>query len=298
MTTTDPESASLSTSVAYDIDSDVVATAVRHAIAATETELVGDYGRAFLIPEGYSLRIEDERTLSDPAVPHHRSGAFKFVGVASLAQYVNRYKTADTLGYLRDLNGQGSASLTKDVAIAEFFLDDHPVDATAYRAHTATLVLRPTAAARRWGAALAGAALGQDELLDLVVDGIREIGRPDGATLRDLIADLHAIRTTSARSVIRTGGQATVETAGNVTLHGGTGNQVTIPETITVCFQPFAGVEHSIVLDLTVKPRITREEKVQFTLVAPQIDEQIADTLEVVHASLVEHTDITPMWVP
>ena len=63
------------TSVAYDIDSDVVATAVRHAIAATETETVGDYGRAFLVPEGYSLRVEDERTLSDPTVPARSSSS-------------------------------------------------------------------------------------------------------------------------------------------------------------------------------------------------------------------------------
>jgi uncharacterized protein YfdQ (DUF2303 family) len=296
MTTTDPHPEP--PAVSYDISSDVVDTAVRHAIAATETEPVGDYGRAFLIPEGYTLTLVDERDQSDPDAPHHRSGTFRFVGVLSIAQYVNRYKTDDTLCYLNDLNGTGIESLTRDTKIARVVIDDHPVDATAFREHIAELVLRPTAAARRWGPALAGHHLGQDELLDLVVDGIREIAKPDGATLRDLVADLHAIRTTSARSVIRTGGQATVETADNVTLHGGTGNQVTIPETITVIFEPFAGVPASIVLDITVKPRIGQDEKVRFLLTAPKIDEQIADVLAVVHSDLEEHTAITPMWVP
>lgn len=282
----------------YDIDSDVVETAVRNAVTATDPVEVGEHGLAFLVPEGYTLTRLDRRELSDPTVPHHRAGHFKFVGVESIAHYVNRYKTDDSLGYIRDLNGAGTSVLCTDVPIADYILDDHPTTTTAFRDHKATLVLRPTAAARRWGAALAAATLGQDQLLDLVVDGIAEIATPDGATLRDLVADLHAIRTTSARSVIRTGGQATVETADNVTLHGGTGNQVTIPEKITVTFQPYAGIDTHIVLDIAIKPKIGTDEKVKFTLDAPGLDEQIATTLTTVRAALDEWTEITPLWIP
>ena len=158
--------------------------------------------------------------------------------------YVNRYKTDATLGYVRDLNGRGATALTSDVEIANYVLDDHPADdaATGFREHIATLVLRPTAAARRWGSALAAKMIDQERLLDLVVDGIAEIAEPDGATLRDLVSDLHAIRTSSARSVLRTGGQATVEVADNVSLHSGTGTKVTIPEQITIVFTPYAVV--------------------------------------------------------
>ncbi|CAB4136878.1 Protein of unkown function DUF2303 [uncultured Caudovirales phage] len=286
------------TTVSYDVDSDVLETAVLNAITATEAQPIGDYGRAVLVPAGYTLRELDERTWSDPQLPHHIEQNTCFVGVESLAAYVNRYRTENTLGYLRDPIGLGPAALTADQRIGHYVLDDHPVNSTAFRTHQATLVLRPTAAARRWGKALAADHVDQETLLDLVVDGIAEIATPDGAVLRDLVADLHAIRTTSARSVLRTGGQATVEVADNVTLHAGTGNQVTVPEAMTVVFQPYAGVDSIITLTIKIKPRITRDERVHFLLDAPGLDDQLAATIRQVRAELDEYTEITPLWIP
>jgi hypothetical protein len=299
MTTDTTEPTWTPAEVSYAITPDVVDTAVRNAVAATEPTAVGDYGTAFLVPEGFTLTRIDVRDSSDPLPPHHIAHYTALVGVESFAAYVNRYRTENTLGYLRDPIGLGPAALTSDQRIGHYVLDDHPTDGrTAFRDHIVTLVLRPTAAARRWGKALAADHVDQETLLDLVVDGIAEIATPDGAVLRDLVADLHAIRTTSARSVIRTGGQATVEVADNVTLHAGTGNQVTVPESMTVVFQPYAGVDSHITLPIKIKPRITRDERVHFLLDAPALDDQLAATIRQVRAELDELTEITPMWVP
>ena len=84
----------------------------------------------------------------------------------------------------------------------------------------------------------------------------------------------------------------------NVTLHGGTGNTVTVPEVITIVLQPYAGIDGTIVLPITIKPRITTAEKVQFRIEAPGLDDQISTTIATVRAQLDEYTEITPMWVP
>jgi hypothetical protein len=298
--TTPPDPVETLSPIVYGPDdlAKLISTAVDHAVAATDPVQLGDHGLTYLVPAGFKLEQRDIRDLSDPILPHHRSGKFSFVSVDSIAQYVQRYQSEDTLGYITDCTGRGPASLTGDLQVARFVLDDHPVDGTAFREHTATLILRPTPAGRRWGAALAAGAVDQERLLDLVVDGIGEIAEPDGATLRDLIADLHAIRTTSARSVIRTGGQATVEVAENVTLHGGTGNTVTIPERITVMFLPFTGVPAEIAFDITVKPKVGRDERVSFVLDAPALDERITEVLDDVAGLLKDGTGIVPMWVP
>lgn len=277
----------------------LIALAIENALHAVDPIDHGDHGRAYLVPDGYTLLLEDVRDMSDPVAPPLRMGTSKYVGVRSLAAYVNRYKTDATLGYIFDLNGQGPRSLLTDITIARYQLDDHPVDGTGHRLHAAELVLRPTTAARRWASALAAPQLDQEQLLDLVVDGIGEIADPDGATLRDLVADLHAIRTTSARSVIRTGGQATVELTENVALHSGTGTQVTVPETITIVFAPYAGLAVlGVQLTVSVKPRVTKDEKVVFKLDAPALDDEIARVVGDVAGQLAEATGIEPMWQP
>src|SRR5690606_31339577 len=135
-------------------------------------------------------------------------------------------------------------------------IDDHPTGGVARRAHAAKLVLRPTAAAKRWAAALKADTLTQEQFLDLIVDGLTEIGRPDGAVLRDLVQDLHAIRQTEIKSVIRTGGEGAIQLAENVKLHAGPGDTVTFPEEMTVVLTPFVGVEEQVVLNIRIKPTV------------------------------------------
>ncbi len=171
-------------------------------------------------------------------------------GSASLAAYTNRYRTEDTLAYITDVYGKGTTMLTTDQQVIDVtVLDDHPVNApeVGRHAHHAALILRPTAAARRWGTAIASNAISQEQFLDLVVDGIAEIASPDeGLELRDLIQDLHAIRSTEVKSVIRTGGEGAIQLSENVKLHAGPGDAVQFPEQMTIVLAPFAGIGESI----------------------------------------------------
>lgn len=287
------------TRVTYSVDSDVIAEAVANGVAACEPIALGDHGQLFLLPVGYTPHLVDVSDLEDS--PRFREGAFEFVGVRSIAGYVNRYKTDDSLGFIKDVYGVGVKALVADLRLAEYVLDEHPADLVrrpARRKHVAVLVLRPTTAARRWGAVLDGKVLSQEGMLDLIVDGIGEIAQPDGSTLRDLISDLHAIRTTEARSVIRTGGQASIEVADNVQLHAGVGTKVEVPETITVTFAPFAGIPGPLVLKVMIKPQVQANSKVAFTLHAPTLDDDLARIIGDVAEDLEGATDIAPLWVP
>lgn len=289
------------TGVHYNIDGDVVDTAIRNAVVAAGVQPVGQHGLAFLVPDGYKLEVRDARDLTDDVRPLRRRLELSFIGVRSLAGYVNTYKSDATRVYLRDLTGKGTKVLTDETAwVVSAVLDEHPADGTDHREHRAGLTLRPTTAGSRWGAALARDYLTQDDLLDLIADGIGEIAKPDGATLHDLIADLHAIRTSEAKSVRRTGGESTITVSENVGLHGGTtGDSVTIPDQITVVFDPFAGITTKpVVLTVTVKPKVTAQTAVVFGLEAPALDDEIARTLGEIAAQLTEATGIEPLWVP
>ena len=132
-----------------------------------------------------------------------------------------------------------------------------------------------------------------------MVDGITEIAEPAGAVLRDHVQDLHAIRSTSVKSVMRTGGQGAIELAENVKLHAGTGNAVPFPEVITVVFAPFAGIPDIITLSVTVKPTIARDsEKVSFSLRCPGLDDALAQVLSNLAGNVEESTGLAPHWVP
>jgi len=277
----------------------LIQEAIENGLAAGDPRLVGDFGLAFLKPEGYEVETLDVRSFEDePRLASFRSGTLKFVGVDSLARYVGRYQTANSVAYIRDVYGRGVSMLTTDTDAATVIIDDHPgvlgtdppedAQAVGRRAHTAALVLRPTAAAKRWGGAF-GKAIGQEEFLDLVVDGIGEIAAPDGAQLRDLVSDLHSIRQAEVKSVIRTGGEGAIQINENVKLHAGVGDKVTFPETMTLVLQPFASIGSTVKLEVRITPKV-RVNIVEFTLTCPTLDDQLAHVLGDVAADLVDRT--------
>lgn len=286
------------TQLVRDARADATARIV-HVPAARE---IGDHGLAFLVPTGYEVQVLDRRDCDD--FPARIVGDYPFVGVESFAAYIDRYHTEDTVTYVRDVYGRGWEMLTGDQKVAWVVFDDHPAaegdlaaDHGNWRQHVARLVLRPTTAARRWGAAIAAARVDQEQFLDLVVDGISEIAEPDGATLRDVVGNLHAIRRTDVKQVTRMNGETAIELAENVQLSAGTGNRVTFPETIKIILTPYAAVPDTITVDVRVKPRV-HQDHVTFELSAPALDDELARIVGSVAAGIAQRTGIAPLWTP
>lgn len=276
----------------------IIDQAVTNGVAASAPLNLGDHSLVVRRPADWVAEVIDVRPHEDH--PRERHGSFKFATVESLVRYVNRFATPDTLGYITDVTGKGNTTLTTDLPAAWYVLDDFRPGAeeVANRKHSATLVLRPTTAARRWGAAF-GQRLTQVQMVELVIDGTGEIAAPDSADLRDLVSDLHAIRTASAKSVVRVSGGLAVELAENVALHAGTGNLVQVPESITLVLQPWTAVDATITVDVKIRPNITGEA-VTFSLSAPHIEEALNEVLRTVDASLSDTqyrgTGIEPFW--
>ena len=278
---------------------DLVRAAIDSGISVVEPIRVGDFGVILRRPGGDPVEIDMRRFEDEPRMPTFITGTYQFVGVRSLAGYVSRHADENTtVAYVHDVYGKGTAMLTSDTKAAFVILDDHAGAQPQRRAHKAELVLRPTAAARRWGKVLAAPAIDQETFLDLVVDGIGEIAEPAGATLRDLVSDLHAIRSTEVKSVIRTGGEGAIELAENVKLHAGSGVQVTFPETMQIVLQPFAGVPDTMVLDITIKPAVTAANKVVFGLHCGTLDDKLAHVVASVADDITDQTGLPCHWIP
>jgi hypothetical protein len=282
---------------------DIVEQAVANGIAAAEPMTIGDHGVAHLVPPGYQLTVLDTRGHEDR--PRWPEGTFTFVNIESWHAYTARHRSVDTLDYARDLTASGLQALSNDTVFVTTVLDDHrptvipdlqivAAEATVgRRKHVAQLVLRPTPEARRWAKALTTARLSQEHMLDLIDDGIGQIASPDGATLRDLVADLHAIRTTEVQSVVRTGGEAQITTADLVQLRAGKGNTLTIPEQMQVVLTPWFASPGPMFVTVKIKPRI-ENGKVSFELVASDLDRVVGDAVR----SVTDGIEPRLFWTP
>lgn len=278
---------------------DLARDAAENGVLAMEPINVGDHGLLVRRPATWVAEVIDVRPQEDTS--RERVGTLPFTTVESLVRYVNRYSSSDSLGYMVDVTGRGSNTLTDNTVAAMYVLDDFAEDLSlpiGNRRHRATLVLQPTTAARRWGKAL-GTSLTQHGMVELVADGVGEIANPPAADLRDLISDLHAIRTTSAKSVVRTGGGVAVELAENVGLHAGPGHLVAVPEQLTLVLQPWTAVDTIISVAVKIRPVVTGET-VTFRLDAPQLEEALNAVLLAVHDQLADTkyqgTGIEPLW--
>lgn len=276
----------------------IAAHAADAVVAAAEPIDVGDHSLLVRHPADWVAEVIDVRPNED--YPRERGGTFGFATVESLVRYVNRYADDTTLGYMVDATGRGATILTQDLHAATYILDDYsndPSETIWNRKHRATLTLRPTTAARRWGKALS-APLSQVQMVELVIDGVGEIAAPEAADLRDLISDLHAIRTASARGVVRTGGGLAVEVSENIALHAGPGNLVTVPETLTLVLRPWTAVEATITTVVKIRPVIAGEV-VTFRLDAPHVEEALNTVLSAIHGHLGDQdngTGVEPYW--
>jgi hypothetical protein len=84
--------------------------------------------------------------------------------------------------------------------------------------------------------------------------------------------------------------------ADTVNLHAGKGTEVSVPERMTVTFQPFAIMENKIVLDVKIKPVISDDGQGHVPLSAPALDAVMTGLISDVGTQLTEATDIEPLW--
>lgn len=300
-TTPDPQLPYAELSTIGDGYSELLDRAADAMIAATEPTPLGDHSFVIVRPNDWVAEIIDERPHEDH--PRFRTGQFVFTNVESLTRYVNRFKSPDTLGYITDIaagrQNVTGRQLTSDLLAARFVLDDyadlnvHPDRWIGNRVHQAALQLTPTVPARRWGHAF-DRQLDQQDFVDLIDDGISEIAAPAAGELRDLISDLHAIRTVSAKNLLRTGGGTQVEIAEKVTLHAGPGHIVQVPPTLTLIFAPWTALDTKIKVLVKIRPTVTAD-RVTFTLTCPDLETELADLLGLVAITIAEHTGIEPL---
>jgi hypothetical protein len=237
----------------------IVAEAVANGIIAAEPVELGDHGLAMALPPGFNMQTFDVRQWEQR--PRQITHTVKLTSIESFATYFQAHAVSGfTRLYAIDESAR-DLTLKADRKVAMAVFDDHggaiederfldgdvglvviPSNPrVGLRQHVAELVLRPTVPALRWADVLSveGVTLTQEGLLNLIDDGIGEIAEPDAAVLRDLVADLHAVRTTGVQSIRRTGGDAAVTLTENVALRAGVGSQLTVPEQLTVSLVPW-----------------------------------------------------------
>lgn len=224
----------------------IVAEAVANGIIAAEPVELGDHGLAMALPPGFNMQMFDVRQWEQR--PRQITHTVKLTSIESFATYFQAHAVSGfTRLYAIDESAR-DLTLKADRKVAMAVFDDHGgaiederFPRVGLRQHVAELVLRPTVPALRWADVLSveGVTLTQEGLLNLIDDGIGEIAEPDAAVLRDLVADLHAVRTTGVQSIRRTGGDAAVTLTENVALRAGVGSQLTVPEQLIVSLVPW-----------------------------------------------------------
>lgn len=224
----------------------IVAEAVANGIIAAEPVELGDHGLAMALPPGFNMQTFDVRQWEQR--PRQITHTVKLTSIESFATYFQAHAVSGfTRLYAIDESAR-DLTLKADRKVAMAVFDDHGgaiederFPRVGLRQHVAELVLRPTVPALRWADVLSveGVTLTQEGLLNLIDDGIGEIAEPDAAVLRDLVADLHAVRTTGVQSIRRTGGDAAVTLTENVALRAGVGSRLTVPEQLIVSLVPW-----------------------------------------------------------
>ncbi len=97
----------------------------------------------------------------------------------------------------------------------------------------------------------------QESFAQLVEDGLTEIARPDGATLLEVVQTIHATNNATFRSGVRLqDGQIQLQYVENIAATAGPTGDMTIPETVTLVFEPFFGAQ-PIQVEARLRFRIT-----------------------------------------
>lgn len=164
--------------------------------------------------------------------PRRKRANPTFTTTESLAAYVAAHATPGTTLYANPDSQQVVA-----------ILDDHSTPDPGHRSHKATLQLIATPGCKRWVDSHAKY-LSQVDFAQLVEDGLTEIASPAGAELLEVAQSISATRNASFRSDRRlANGRVQFQWHEDFDAQAGENGDLTIPEIVTLVFEPFYGAE-------------------------------------------------------
>ena len=162
--------------------------------AALRPQVIEANGRTFLIvPEGY----DPPKELTDPhglinTPPGRIRQPVVIQTLDSLGEYVNRFKTTDTI-LLADIDNNSIVAA----------IDYHGPDRAAFVDHVAKLALPFSLEWQTWKA-IDGKLMGQLEFARFLEEHGADVKAPTGADLLEVCRDLHAVRKVNFKKVVRT----------------------------------------------------------------------------------------------
>lgn len=215
------------------------------ALAAASPEPLGDaeHVMSVAVPAGHTLQTIDLEQYADH--PRRKKARPTFTETSSLAWYLNTHKILGTTLYADPVSVSVHA-----------IIDDHSTDAPGHRDHRAELVLIRTPGCLRWLDAHAHY-LNQEDFAQLIEDGLTEIARPDGAELLEVAQSITATKSASFRSDRRLAtGRVQFAWHEELDASAGQSGELTIPETVTLVFEPFYGAE-KVQIDARFRYRLT-----------------------------------------
>ena len=150
-------------------------------------------GRTFLVtPQGFDAKDVTRPNSLDRIPPKVITQQVTIQTADSLSEYVNRFKTDDTL-----LIGDVSHNSIKAI------IDYHAPGAAAFAEHTATLTLPYSFEWQTWSAA-SGKMLPQLEFARFLEENGGDVVAPAGADLLEVCRDLQAVRKANFKKAVRT----------------------------------------------------------------------------------------------
>jgi len=208
-----------------------------------------------LAPEGYQVR----QLIELAPQPARKTGFPQLTDLSSFIAYVRKFKTPETVIFI---------SGTKTPEIKAIF--DYNGDKPGWSHHGVIFKFAATEEYLAWlGVGKMNSnrvvdTISQEAFVEFLEDFIHTIADPDGATLKEICANLQATREQNISNVFNTqNGDVQVVFAENTTIKGAK-KDMTIPSVITLGLSPFLGMPPYKV-ELRLKTRI-KEGKLTFAV--------------------------------
>jgi uncharacterized protein YfdQ (DUF2303 family) len=164
-----------------------------------------DSGREFLVgPREWSCQDVTPANAVAPILPDHIGQAVTLQATDSLVDYVNRYRTADTI-LLADIDANTIRAVIDYHAAATMGIDkaDDAAGEANHAAHIASMVLPLSFEWKTW-AKVDGVLMEQLKFARFLEENAPDITAPDGADILEACRDLQARRKVDFRKAVRT----------------------------------------------------------------------------------------------